>query len=826
MKRSLLMVTALMAAMQMYGAAERPNFLVILLDDAGWKDVGFSGSTFAETPNIDRLASQGLVFPTAYSTHPFCAPARQSLISGQWPARTAWMQRFEVSNPDAPHGAPPYAAAGAYAWTHRRPEFVSIAEALKGAGYATAHIGKWHFGIHAHDISPESEGFDLNFGGDNMVGAVKNFFAPYEGLPGNVKAPEGEYLTDRLTQETIDFIREHKEDPFYIQLWHYAPHTPIMAPESVVKKYRRKREQLGDMSLNPTYAAMIDVVDQGVGRIFQTLEKLGLADNTVILFTSDNGGVESLGSVPVTSMAPFRDEKGFMYQGGVREPMFIRWPGVTTGSVCAETVSLIDFYPTILDLADVPFPEQPVDGVSLVPLLKNRPLPSLSDRPLFWHNVTTGLKADGEFYQPVASVLKGKWRVVKNFGRPLELYNLTDDPGESENLAASRPEKTAELEQLLDEWLADTGVVTPTKNPFYEPDYVIPRQVDSLPEGAEVSKVWKLDDSSCGWSAARMIKTSFVDGAMRLQADGVYPVIKSEALSGLPAGRYVVQLELKVPTSGRIRFIWGERDVVEFFPQRDGEWHTLTGLFEAKEPISELQLAAPTHLNTTGHYDPATQPEWIEVRSIKLFSLLPVSAAKAAILKTDFQPAPDAVVFDDFNRADVGPDWKCDTGDGWNVLKGLLVPERSKGTPVPVLYHTQAEAGSGAEASVTVRLNVPNRTAFAGIVTHYQNPTDQYVFRFSGEGTVQFLVKNAGRAILTRQNAFLHVPGKPYRLTVFEPAPHQFELKVEDVEAGKTVFSETVTDPAGLYQGGFFGLYNSAASVSFDDFQLSELKNE
>ena len=605
------------------GAALPPNFLVVLLDDAGWRDLGFCGNTFVETPNLDRLAEQSVQFSTAYATHPFCAPSRQSLVSGQWPARTAWRQRSEMAHPDAPCGAPTYAAAGAPAWTSRRPEFISIAEVLKEAGYATAQIGKWHFGEVGDGVTPEHEGFEVDFGGGQRVGAVENFFAPYPGLPGNVEAPDGEYLTDRLTQETIDFIRENKSRPFYLQLWHYAPHTPIQAPTAGVEKYRRKRARLGDDTLNPTYAAMIEVVDQGVGRIFQTLEELGLADHTVILFTSDNGGVTRLGSVPVTSMAPLRGHKQLIYEGGVRVPMFIHTPGNAAGVVCKEAVSLIDFYPTILALAGVPLPNQPVDGVSLVPLLNGEAMPSLRDRSLFWYNVTSGITDAGEPFQPVAAVRKGNWRLIKNFEGPLELYDGSVDVGESNNLAARYPEKAAELEQGLDRWLADTGVVTPTANPFYDPDYVIPRQVDSLPSGYEVSKVWKLDSSTCAWSAARRVKISFSDGAMRMQADGIYPEIKSGALSGLPAGRYAVRVELKVPTSGRIRLSWmGDtgRDSVEFFPQRDGQWHTLMAVFETKEPLRELRFAAPTHLDVTGLYDPATQPDWIEVRSIKLLS--------------------------------------------------------------------------------------------------------------------------------------------------------------------------------------------------------------
>lgn len=614
-----ILTLALMSSLTAVAAPDSvpPNIISILLDDAGWNDAGFSGNTYIETPNLDRLAKSGAIFTTAYATHAFCAPSRQSMMTGQWPARTAWMQRSEVSNPDSPQSAPPFAAAGTMSWSKRVPEFTSIAQALKTKGYATAHIGKSH--VH-FKLTMREMGFDYAFGDDNRVGAVKDFFAPYEGLPGNVQAPPGEYLTDRLTQETIGFIEANKERPIYVQLWHYAPHTPIQAPKEVVEKYRRKRAQLGDMSLNPTYAAMLDVVDQGVGRIVQTLEKLGLSENTAILFTSDNGGVSSLGSVPVTSMAPLRGHKGLTYEGGVRVPMFIHWPGKTAGTQSDAFVTIMDFYPTILELAGVPYPDQPQDGISLVPLMTDGDASAFQDRPLFWYNVTSGIEGNGETFQPVAAVRKGNWRLVKNFEKPLELYNLNADPGEALNLAGSHPKTAQEMERLLDDWLADTGVVTPTPNPRYDPDYVIPRQVDSLPEAYQLSKQWKLNSADCGWRPARMVKTSFVDGAMRLQADGVYPVISAKTEPGLAPGKYAVQVELRVPTCGRIRFSWASRgEVVEFFPQRDGQWHTLTGVFEAREPIRGLSFAAPTHLQVTGHYDPATQPDWIEVRSIRLF---------------------------------------------------------------------------------------------------------------------------------------------------------------------------------------------------------------
>jgi len=468
-----------------------------------------------------------------------------------------------------------------------------------------------------------------------------------------------------------------------------------------------------------------------------------------------------------------------------------------------------------------------VDGVSLVPLLKGKPMPSLDERPLFWYNVTSGITDEGEPFQPVAAVLRGDWRLVKNFDRPLELYDLNTDIGESNNLAASHPEKAAELEKRLVSWLADTGVVTPTKNPFYDPETVIARQVDSLPEGYAVSKHWKLDSPACGWNAARMVKTSFVDDAMRMQADGIYPEILTTDVRGLPAGQYAVQIELNVPTSGRIRMGWRgqgkDKGDIEFWPKRDGQWHTLTAVFEAKEPIEELRLAAPTHLHVTGHYDPATQPDWIEVRSIKLLS-------KSGSGKAGGTPAiriadvSSALIFDDFNCSEVGPDWKYDTDGVWKIQNGQLTAEMFRGIPKPVLYNTKAETGSGTVLSATVILNTPQRTGFAGLATHYQSPEKQYIFRFNGEGTVQFLGANGRNAILTKDHAFMHLPGTSYRLSIREAIPYQFKLEIQEAKTGRTVFSGTGTDRKQLYRGGFGGVYNSAGSLAFDDFELSSVK--
>jgi hypothetical protein len=486
----------------------------------------------------------------------------------------------------------------------------------------------------------------------------------------------------------------------------------------------------------------------------------------------------------------------------------------------------MDFYPTVLDLAGVPYPDQPKDGISLVPLLTGRPAPELNDRPLFWYNVTSGISDEGDAFQPAAAVRQGSWRLVKNFECPLELYDLSSDPGESVNLAETHPETAAGLEKKLDRWLADTGVVTPTANPFYDPGYVIPRQVNALPDGYHVSKAWKLAGPSCGWQAARMIQTSFVDGAMRLQADGVYPEIRTADVSGLPAGRYAVQVELNVPTSGRIRMAWSgegkDKGDIEFFPQRDGQWHTLTAVFEAKAPLEELRLAAPTHLKATGHYDPATQPDWIEVRSIQLFSAPRTVAPDSPPPERCPQGGAGSLFSDDFTRPELGSGWTCDTDGVWMLQNGRLACQLYQGMPKPVLYNTQAETGGGFTLAGTVILNTPNRTGFAGVVCNYQDPDRQYVFRYNGTGTVQFLGANSKNAILSQENAFSHTPGTPFRLTVESSGPHQFVLTLQNAATGETVFSRTVTDPEQLYTGGFGGFYNSAGAVEFDDFTFSK----
>jgi len=420
---------------------KKPNFVFFLVDDLGWRDVGCYGTKFYETPAIDRLASEGMRFTDAYAACPVCSPTRASILTGKYPARlnlTDWIPGHKPKDPKllvpAFHQELPLAE-------------VTIAEALKAAGYACASIGKWHLG--GEPYYPDKQGFDLNVGG-TAKGQPPRYFSPY-GIPTLADGPKGEYLTDRLADEAEKFIEQNRDRPFFLYLPHFAVHTPIQGKEEITAKYARKPPD-GDQK-NATYAAMIESVDDSVGRVMKKLQDLGLADRTVLFFMSDNGGLAG-----VTSNAPLRGGKGTLYEGGIREPMIVKWPGVVRSGTTASTpVTSTDFYPTILEMAGLPpKPEQHVDGLSLVPLLKESG--PLRRDTLYWHyphyHRTT----------PAGALRHGDWKLIEYFedGR-LELYNLRDDIGEQHDLASAMPEKARELQKMLADWRRSVSAQMPAR---------------------------------------------------------------------------------------------------------------------------------------------------------------------------------------------------------------------------------------------------------------------------------------------------------------------------------------------------------------------------
>jgi len=448
-------LTLLLLAAGLATAAERkPNFIFILVDDLGWTDLGCQGSTFYETPNLDRLAGQGMRFTQAYSACTVCSPTRAALMTGRYPARlhlTDWITghvrpRAKLKVPD---------------WRMQLPlEETTIAEALKRAGYTTASIGKWHLG--GPEFHPEHQGFDVNIAGYDR-GSPPSYFSPYN-IPTLADGPAGEFLSDRLTDETLNFIDQHRANPFFIYLPHYAVHTPLMGKPAVVAKYERKAEaQVQNPQRNARYAALVESVDDSVGRILRKLEDLGLAEQTVIFFTSDNGGLVLNN---VTSNLPLRAGKGSAYEGGVRVPLFVKWPGITQpGSTCATPVITPDFYPTLLEMAGLKPPGgQALDGESIVPLLRQRG--RFRRDTLYWHY--PHYHPGGA--TPYSAIRQGDWKLIEFFeDRHVELYHLRDDLSEATDLASKQPRQANALRRKLQVWREAMDAQLPSPNPDYDP---------------------------------------------------------------------------------------------------------------------------------------------------------------------------------------------------------------------------------------------------------------------------------------------------------------------------------------------------------------------
>ena len=449
----------------------KPNIVFILIDDLGWSDLGCYGADLHETRSIDSFAAQSMRFTDAYAASPVCTPTRASIQTGKYPARlnmTVWRERtFEP--PDATRKLIPPQCVGDLAH-----ENVTVAEILRAGGYQTAHIGKWHLGGAAH--YPETHGFDVNIGGTHW-GAPNSYFYPYHGsdyysdyryIPDLAYGEEGEYLTDRLTTEALHTMEKMKDGPFFLHLAYHSVHTPIEGKPERVEQYREKRNPEYKHQ-HPGYAAMVHSVDENIGRVLAKIEQLGISDETLVLLFSDNGGyINKKQDIQVTDNYPLRSGKGSLYEGGIREPLLVRWPGVIEpGTVCEEPVSSVDFYPTLLEAAGLEGEathNRDVDGLSLIPLL-TKSQESLERDTLYWHY------PHYYFYPkttPVGAIRRGDWKLLEHFeSGQLELFNLEEDLSEQTNLAEKKPEKAKELLNALQNWRSEIRAQMPRANPDY-----------------------------------------------------------------------------------------------------------------------------------------------------------------------------------------------------------------------------------------------------------------------------------------------------------------------------------------------------------------------
>ena len=573
-----------------------PNILFILADDLGWRDTGVYGSTFYRTPNIDRLAKRGMLFTEAYAASPLCSPTRASILTGQYPGRLRFTTpaghlKQEVLDPKLPEAAASQHKAVTPETRTRLPnEYVTYAEVLKKAGYSTGFMGKWHLGRDPY--LPDNQGFDVVVGGREHPGPPGGYFAPWRCATLPVK-PEGTHICDTLTDEALAFLNANRDRRFLLNLWYYDVHAPFQGKEDLIAEYR-KRVSPDDPQRCPTMGAMIEVMDHNIGRVLDELDRLGLADDTIVVFTSDNGGnmYNTVDETTPTSNAPLRNGKGNIYEGGVRVPLLVVWPGVVKpGSRSREVVSSVDYYPTLLAMLGLRRDSDTLlDGISIVPALKGGRL----EREAIFCHFPHYVPATGNL--PATSVRQGEWKLIRRFcdgadqQDRFELYNLAQDIGERSNLAAATPDRVNALAALIDRHLKDTEALVPFKNPAYGPPVA-------------------------GWSANRHARIEASAGGLRLTSAGNDPWIETKDVPHMTGpGKVIVRL--KAASKGKGQFFWSTAKTKPFHRSRsavfdvnhDGAWHDYT-----------LDVA-PDSAVRAFRFDPCQAPGDVEIQFIRVLS--------------------------------------------------------------------------------------------------------------------------------------------------------------------------------------------------------------
>jgi arylsulfatase A-like enzyme len=615
-------------------AADRPNVVLFMVDDMGWMDCEPYGSQYYETPNMTRLSRQAMRFTDAYAL-PLCSPTRATILSGQYSARHG-VTSASGHRPALPEGASRYPAKAPptkqfiypLSKNYLDPEIVTLAEVLRKAGYRTGHFGKWHLGI-APQHRPDKHGFQTTWFCVPDPGPP-SYFSPYgvhaDGQPkgqhkvGNITdGPEGEYITDRLTDEALAFIDAHQDEPFFLNLWQYGVHGPWGHKEQYTAEFAKKSDPRGEQH-NPIMASMLKSVDESLGRVLDKLDELDLTENTVFIFYSDNGGNTHsntfddpklaglppnhpkqafvrdwrkwAGGEPPTNNAPLREGKGRIYEGGQRVPLMVRWPGrIEPGSTTDAVVGPIDFYPTILDALKVERPTDNIlDGVSILPVLEGRG--ELRREALFtWfpHLV------------PAVSVRSGDWKLIhrwephRDYPAVRELYNLKTDIGETNNLAAEMPDEVARLDALIDDFIMDTGALVPKPNPAYRPS---------------AARAARAADAGL---APKFSKATLIEGALRVEKDGRSPFLGTAQVRKL-TGPLTLKLRLKGP-AGKAQIRWKTAGQETFPPQGQSVEYSL----EDREGWQDVTVKLPVkgRPGIVRIYLPATDDAPVEIESIE-----------------------------------------------------------------------------------------------------------------------------------------------------------------------------------------------------------------
>lgn len=609
------LICMLLAALSPLKATERPNVILFLVDDMGWMDCGVYGSKYYETPNIDRFAKRAMRFTNAYA-QPLCSPTRASLLTGQYSARHRITSATGHQPPQPPDhvflketGPPNAPMLMPESKNYLEPSQITLAETLKSAGYRTAHIGKWHLGL-TQPHWPEQQGFDVAFHCHPDPGPPGEYFSPYgvnpDGKPGGksrvgtiTDGPDGEYIVDRQASEAVKFISSSKGSPFFLNLWCYGVHGPWGHKEEYTREFVKKKDPDGRQG-NPIMASMLRSVDECFGRILDELDKQGAAGNTLIIFTSDNGGnthsnittegkksanadwQKWAGTRPPTNNAPLRDGKGTLYEGGTRVPLMWAWAGrIAPGSTSDSIVGPIDVYPTVIDLLDMPKPDKQIfDGVSYAKVLRGEA--TLGRAAYFNYHPHAGNNRAGGVW-----VRSGDYKLLRWFGNPdtHELYNLREDIGESKDLASAMPDKVKELSALIDGFLKDTGALYPRPNPACK-----------LPPGRTTSNA----DPLGGWKE-RGCKATISNGVLAMRATGKPGAAFLGHAMAKMSGPAAVRLRFRTPESGTGRidsFPKGSAvadDLVSApFSIQGGDWQEVRVELSKSQPLGTLRLYLPS----------------------------------------------------------------------------------------------------------------------------------------------------------------------------------------------------------------------------------------
>jgi arylsulfatase A-like enzyme len=603
--------------------AAQPNVLVILADDLGWSDTTLYGTTtFYQTPNVERLAKRGMTFTRAYSASPLCSPTRSALLTGLSPARTGITvpnchePRVVLQATTGKKAAPDQKAIMPDPVTRLKTEYRTLAETLKDAGYATAHFGKWHLGPEPY--SPLQQGFDFDLPHHPGPGPAGSFVAPWKFANFKEKSP-GEHIEDRMAAEAVAWMEQQKEKPFYLNYWMFSVHAPFDAKKANIETHRGRIDPK-DAQRSPTYAAMIQSMDDAIGTLLDGLDRLKLADNTIIIFTADNGGNmynEVDGTTP-TSNRPLRGGKATMFEGGTRVPCVIVWPGMAApGSRSDAIIQSEDYYPTLLEaLALEPAEGQRFDGHSILPALKGDALAGKAVFQYFPHN--PGVP---DWLPPAVSVHRDDWKLIRIFHggekgahRHL-LFNLRDDLGEKNNLAAQKPELVAELDALIETFLTDTKAIVPVPNPAFDPTKYRPElEGKQQPKGkakapAKSAAKGKDDGDPAlqGWKA-RDCQASVKEGILRLTNIG------SACFLGFSAAKHsgptTAKFRIKAK-AGSSHFDWlpggvGSKEQRVDFTLKGGDWEEITVELPAEGPLGIVRLYLQ---------DTPVEIDWIELTS-------------------------------------------------------------------------------------------------------------------------------------------------------------------------------------------------------------------